>query len=101
MSFPDLGCYAECLQCPLCTDEELQALIDSLSEDDSVFDPFPDGVFNPFDNPGPDNGPDIFGPDPPPDDSGGIDLPDFLGKLFDDLVGPYDGLKGGAVKFPW
>jgi hypothetical protein len=68
MSYPDLGCFAECLECELCENP-------SSTDDDSDFDPFDFG--------------DLFEPGEPwddpgfwdPDDSGDYDD----GGLFDDF----------------
>lgn len=70
MSYPDLGCFAECLECELCDDD------DTISpDDDSDFDPFDFG--------------DEFEPGDPWDDPGFWDPDDFGdyddGGLFDDF----------------
>lgn len=59
MSYPDLGCFAECLECDLCEDDK---------DDIDLFD-IPDDFFD-------DGTPDWLDPDwgPPPDPDDGLDF---------------------------
>ncbi len=68
MSYPDLGCYAECLECELCDDNPFENDDDDIDlfDFDDDFDPG-----NPWDDP------DFWDPDP----FGGEDD----GGLFDDF----------------
>lgn len=76
MSYPDLGCFAECLACELCDDSASDD--DAPGGDDGGFDPFDFGDMYEGDGDG-DGVPDWADPDWGPEPSDGGE-----GGLFDD-----------------